>query len=162
MKVKFITLLVVVLCNESFHAQTTKEVSDDYLANYTSLNFDKLCQYYTDDSIFEDATMSYFSQDQSYQKPVGAKNIVSFLKEGFAKISNVNYAIKEQYQAGIMSFYYGTLHYDYEINNGGEPKTIQFNLPLAIVLKIENGKVIHHQDIADYNVWMEQYNKQVK
>jgi hypothetical protein len=151
-----IALFLIHLLN----AQSNKEVSNDYISIYTDLNFDKLSYYYTEDSIFEDATMSFFTQDYSYQKPIGSKNIILFLKEGFSKISNLKYDIKEQYQVGIISFYYGTIYYDYDIIKNGESKKIKFALPLAIILKIKNGKVIHHQDIVNYNLWKEQYNKQ--
>ena len=55
----------------------------------------------------------------------------------------------------------------FEINlvwklKNGPDKLITFNMPLIVVLTIENGKVIGHRDYGDYNYFIEQYNHQIK
>jgi hypothetical protein len=126
------------------------------------MEFDKMMEYYSDDSIFEDPTMSFFSKDMSYEILKGPKRINSFLKEGFKKITDPDFKIEKQFSVGVIHFYYGIFNYNYNIGKEGEPKIISFSLPLAIILTVRNNKIIHHQDIADYNVWFKQYNEQLK
>lgn len=141
-----------------------KNVTNEYLNLYTSKQFKEIAnKYYTDISVFEDPTMSYFAEDKSHPVLKGKKQIQGFLEQGFAKISNIKYEIEKSYSAGSISFNYGILHYDYIAEKkDGTTKKIKFSLPLAITLKFKDGKVIHHQDIADYNAWLKQYNEQIK
>lgn len=150
------------MCSKGIDAQN--KVNEEYLKLYTTKKFKKIAnEYYTEASIFEDPTMSYFAADKSHPVLKGKKQIQDFLEKGFAKISNIKYEIEKSYSAGSISFSYGVIYYDYIAEKkDGTIKKIKFSLPLAITLKFKDGKVIHHQDIADYNVWLKQYNKQMK
>lgn len=156
--------MTILLFSSIVNAQTINEAAEDYLKLYTTKQFKKIAnEFYTDVSVFEDPTMSFFSEDKSYPVSKGKEEIVDFLEKGFAKISSMNYKIENSFTAGSIAYNYGFLHYDYKAEKqDGTIKIVKFKLPLTIILKIKDGKVIHHQDIADYNVWLEQYNKQMK
>ncbi|GFZ93821.1 hypothetical protein GCM10011531_27200 [Aquaticitalea lipolytica] len=157
--------IAAILFSNFVNAQTNNSsdthLGDEYLALYTDLKFDEMMAFYSDDSVFEDPTMSFFSKDLSYEIIKGPKNINAFLKEGFKKITNTEFIIEKQYKVGAIQFYYGTLNYKYNIGKESESKVITFSIPLAIILTIKDDKVIHHQDIADYNIWLKQYNEQL-
>lgn len=164
MKTKLKTLIALFLFSSIANAQSINVVARDYLKLYTTKQFQKMEElFYTESSVFEDPTMSFFSADKSHPISKGKKEIVDFLEKGFAKISSMNYKIENSFTAGSIAYNYGVLHYDYEVEKqDGTIKIVKFKLPLTIILKIKGGKVIHHQDIADYNVWLKQYNKQIK
>ena len=142
-------------------AQSTEETAAKYLSFYTTKQFDAIKAYYTDESIFQDATMSFFDQQGKYETLKGSENISAFLKEGFASISEIDYQVQHEYAVGVISYSYGILKYEYVISHEGQQKSLKIELPLAIVLEVKNGKVIRHQDIADYNKWYEQYKAQI-
>jgi hypothetical protein len=142
-------------------AQDASEISSKYLELYTSMRFDEIGVFYTDKSIFEDPTTSFFDPRRKYEIKTGSDDITAYLKKGFEKISNIEFNIEKQYAAGTISFSYGILNYDYMIKVEGKDKTLKIKLPLAIILEIKEGKVIHHQDIADYNEWYQQYKVQL-
>ena len=161
MKKQSLIVLLVLLIG-SANAQNTQETAQKYLALYTSMKFDDIGEYYTDQSIFEDPTMSFFDQAGNYEKKSGREEITTFLKEGFAKISNTQFNIEKEFTVGAISYSYGLLNYDYNVSREGQIKTLRIELPLAIILEVKEGKIIHHQDIADYNEWYRQYKNQLE
>ncbi|MEQ8574742.1 nuclear transport factor 2 family protein [Fulvivirga sp.] len=161
MKKILISTMLLGICSFPILAQSTIDTCSKYLTLYTSMKFDELGEYYTDQSIFEDPTMSFFDQTENYVKKTGKEQIVTFLKEGFSKISNIEFDIEKQYSVGVISYYYGILNYDYVINHEGLEKLLKIKLPLAIILEVKDGKVIHHQDIANYYEWHQQYKNQL-
>lgn len=132
-------------------------VVKEYLSLYTSMNFNELRKFYTEESVFEDPTTSVFDASGNYQKLKGPDNITDFLVKGFAGISDIRFEIQKEYISGVVAFQYGILHYSSTIGITKDGTPFQFELPLAIVLIIKNGKVIHHQDLADYKTWNQQY-----
>lgn len=137
-----------------------ESLAKQYLDLYTTMNFEKIVKYYDETSIFEDRTTSFFNKNNTYETIVGTDNIVEYLVNGFNKISDINFKIENQYTVGIINYSYGMLNYKYDIGRDGNTKKIEFNLPLAIILTIKDNKIVHHQDIADYNVWSKQYRNQ--
>jgi limonene-1,2-epoxide hydrolase len=156
------TILIVNYSNAQTSDESKEMLVNTYLSLYTSLKFDEMTKYYSDNSIFEDPTMSFFNEDKSYEIITGPKNINTFLKEAFKKITDVSFKIEKQYNAGVIFFYYGTFNYKYDIGKDNNLKIINLSLPLAIILTVKDNKIIHHQDIADYNLWFKQYNQQLK
>jgi len=57
--------------------------------------------------------------------------------------------------------FHGIYHYKTkgEVFQSEKPH-LQFDVPVVIILKIRDGKVLHHQDYADYSKWFEQFNAQ--
>jgi len=159
MKVLFVSLTFF-LCKTS-HAQSELEIGTTYVDLYMSKKFDDIAkEYYSEKSVFEDRTTSFFSEDKSYQVLKGSEQIVSYLKKGFANVKNVTFKIENQYTCGAVHCAKGLIDYDSTFNVKEQPTEMHFSLPLTIMLTIKNGKVIHHLDIADYNKWLEQYRKQ--
>lgn len=136
------------------------KIASEYLSLYTSMQFDEIQKFYTEDSIFEDPTMSIFNENGHYETPKGPRNIADFLTKGFNNISDVHFEIKSQYTSGIVAYHQGILHFKSSIGTTKEGNPFRFELPLAIILSIKNGKIIRHQDIADYETWNQQYLSQ--
>lgn len=40
-------------------------------------------------------------------------------------------------------------------------EVISFELPITIIIKVENGKVVEHRDFADYQAYLSQYQKEM-
>lgn len=161
MKKQLLPVLLTLIVTSAM-AQSTQEIAEKYLALYTSMKFDELGEFYTDESVFEDPTTSFFDPSGSYEKKLGREDITAFLKDGFAKISNVEFKIEKQFSAGVIFYSYGILNYDYMMNREGKDVLLKIKLPLTIILEFKDGKVIHHQDIADYNEWYSQYKEQIQ
>ncbi|MEO9871081.1 nuclear transport factor 2 family protein [Ekhidna sp.] len=143
-------------------AQNTTETAAKYLDMYTSMKFDEIGEFYSDRTIFDDATMSFFGQGRDYAKRTGREDIIAFLKEGFASLSGIEYEIEKSYGVGVVHFTYGILKYTYSPKIEGEIRSLSMELPLAIVLEIKDGKIVRHQDVADYTEWYKQYQSQIK
>ena len=159
----FIIFLVIIQSTFSQSESIDNEtLATKYLALYTSMNFDEIASYYNESSIFEDPTSSFFSQNSTYEIKTGPDSIIAFLQEGFSKISDISYEIDTKYNVGVVNYTSGILNYKFEISTNGETKKLDFELPLTIILTIKEGKIVHHQDIANYKVWYEQYARQLE
>jgi len=140
--------------------ESVSELGKDYLALYTTKQFDEITKYYNESSVFEDPTTSIFSQNKDYQILTGPKPISDFLKQGFKNVSSINYNIEREYTSGVIHFTYGKLDYESVFKVEGEEREMKFSIYLTIILTIKDGKVVHHQDIVDYATWFQQYRNQ--
>ncbi|MBO6523422.1 MAG: nuclear transport factor 2 family protein [Balneolaceae bacterium] len=156
----------LLMLSPSISAQNSNTEFDavvkEYLSLYTRMDFDELREFYTEESVFEDPTTSVFDADGNYQRLKGPDDITAFLVKGFAGMSDICFEIQEEYTSGVVAFQYGILHYSSTIGTTKDGQPFQFDLPLSIVLIIKNGKVIHHQDFADYKTWNQQYVNQLE
>ncbi len=168
MKKRHIILFLTIFCvplfaqEKTHHQQVSiQPVAEEYVKLYTSTEFDKYAAFYTDDSIFEDPTTEIFSHEKNHAAPVGKQAIMEFLKKGFKGIFDGQYIVEKKFFAGEYAVFHGVYHYKTRGERFGlEKPHLQFDLPLVIILKIHAGKVLHHQDYADYSKWFEQYNAQ--
>jgi limonene-1,2-epoxide hydrolase len=161
MKKRLLLAVLISMNSIGLLAQSTEEVADKYLVLYTSKQFDAMKGYYTDQSTFQDPTMSFFDQESKYETLKGSDNIIAFLKDGFASISKIDFQVQNNFAVGVINYSYGILKYKYTVDREGKTKVMDIALPLAIILEIKDGKVIRHQDIADYNEYYKQYKEQL-
>ncbi len=120
------------------------------------LDFDSMKTMMHDNISFEDPTARFVFGGSKIENKV---SVYENFKESYAAISEMN----QQTVRTIFSSSTGIFEIDLEWKmKNGPDKIITINMPLIVVLTVENGKIISHLDYGDYNYFIEQYNNQVK
>lgn len=154
----FVSISAFAQKNTIFNDRTsiTKEVASKYFKAYFNLDFDTMKSIMHDSISFNDPTAKYLFGGK---KVVGKINVYDNFKKSYASIIEM----KQETIRTIFSSNTGVfeLNLVYKFNNDPD-QIITIEMPLIVILKVENGKVIEHRDYADYNYFMEQYNNQLK
>lgn len=139
-----------------------QKISADYLNHYCNLEVQQLADYYTEESIWEDPTTSHFGPDFN-GKVVGKENILSFLTEQLNSLSYLKVKYTGRFFAGEYAVYQGVWSSKLDGKQvGSQRKLVKIQMPFVVILRIKDGKVIHHQDYADYTTYQMQVMKQMK
>lgn len=161
-KILFITLL---LLSVSTYAQKStpfvdstaisKEVTSKYFTAYFNLDFDSMQSMMHDNISFEDPTARFVFGGKKIE---GKTNVYENFKKSYSSIIEMN-------QETIRTIFSSNTGI-FEINltwkfKKGPDKVITINMPLIIILTVENGKVIEHRDYGDYNYFIKQYSLQI-
>ncbi len=133
-----------------------KEVTSKYFNAYMNLEFDSMLAMMHDSISFEDPTARFVFGGKKIE---GKVSVYDNFKESYATIIEMN----QKTIRTIFSSNTGIFEIDlvWKLKNGPD-KIITINMPLIVVLTVENGKVITHRDYGDYNYFIEQYNNQIK
>lgn len=144
--------------NNEFNKRTalTKEVTTKYFKAYMELQFDAMKPMMHEAISFEDPTAKLIFEGKIIE---GKQQVYENFKVAYA-------SILEMKQKSIRTIFSSDTGI-FEINliwklKVSPTKTIHINMPLNVVLTVENGKVIKHRDYGDYNYFVKQYNNQIK
>tara|TARA_R110002049_G_scaffold297504_1_gene486465 strand:+ start:71 stop:601 length:531 start_codon:yes stop_codon:yes gene_type:complete len=134
----------------------TKEITSKYFNAYFNLDFDTMKSIMHDKISFHDPTAKFLFGGK---KVMGKIDVYDNFKKSYAAIIEM----KQKTIRTIFSSNTGVfeLNLVYKFNNGPD-QIITIEMPLIVILTVEDGKVIEHRDYADYNYFMEQYNNQLK
>jgi len=159
-------LIALTLVSTSIYAQKStmfrdstticKEVTSKYFNAYINLEFDTMMPMMHDGISFQDPTAKFVFGGKKIE---GKINVYENFKTSYASIIKM----KQETIRTIFSSNTGLFEINlvWKLKNGPD-KIITINMPLIVVLTIENGKVIRHRDYGDYNYFIEQYNNQIK
>ena len=139
--------------SEAQTERSVAEIGDAYLALYSAGKIDQLAPWLTDQSEFQDPTVH----------AIGAKQIIEQLKGVFAMISELRFEVANKYLSGVdRVVQQGTVHFTLAGEALGVPdKSFKITLPFIVILRIAEGKVVHHADYLDSNAFMEQVKQQM-
>jgi len=158
MALTLVSISIYAQKSTTFNDSTTicKGVTSKYFNAYIDLDFDTMMSFMHDGISFQDPTARFVFGGKKVE---GKINVYENFKKSYASIIEM----KQETIRTIFSSNTGI----FEINlvwalKNGPDKLITINMPLIVVLTIENGKVIEHRDYGDYNYFIEQYNHQIK
>lgn len=124
------------------------EVAQKYSETYADRNIAGLREFLAEDAVFDDPS-SHFE---------GADVVVEGLTGIFNSVTRLEFEPSTKYRSGNQFVFSGIIDFNF-VMPVSEEKVQEFNFKLdfMIVLKVVNGKVVHHTDYFD----TEAFNQQV-
>ena len=133
---------------------TTKEITTKYFTRYLSLEFESLKELMHQDISFQDPTAKYIFGDT---KHLGKKNVYENFKKAYAAILEMKSSNLESFFSSNVGVFKFTITWSYKNRMN---KVITVNMPLVVILTIENNKVVKHEDYGDYTKYLKQIKQQ--
>lgn len=133
-------------------------VARAYLKTLEAMDHEAQATFYTAESVFEDPTSELFGEPWHFQGP---EAITGFWRDSAtdAGTLEIRNTIHRLYVTGP----YVVVEFDSWVRNRGEligfpDREFEGTIQVTTILRIEEGKVIHHLDHADYEGAWEQMN----
>ena len=137
--------------------EVTKKITTSYFKNYIQLDFDKMKNQMNDSISFNDTTAKLIFGTKLID---GKKVVFENFKKTYAAITEMKSDIKRTIFSSNVGVFEIELTYKFKAT---DKKIITISkMPLIIILTVKNGKIIEHRDFGDYNIFLEQYQKQLK
>lgn len=128
------------------------EVAEKYMNTYGASNIQGLREFLADNAVFDDPS-SHFE---------GADAIVEGLTTVFSDITRLEFDLITKYRSGNQFVYSGLIDFKMILALSAEQRQeFSFKLDFMVVLKIENGKVLHHTDYIDSEAFKQQLKAQL-
>ena len=162
MKSKFILASVLLFMSLAAVAQpkfraitdTTKTVAERYFKNYARLGFDSMAVDMANEYSFEDPTARIIFQGLRIN---GKEQALENFKKVYT-FFNVSLPVNRSYFSGNYGVFEGV--YKFSVNAPNN-EVMSFELPIVVIIKVENGKVTEHRDYADYQAYLAQSQKEM-
>lgn len=122
----------------------TQRVAEPYFAAYIARDWDKLAPLLGDDGGFSDPTAEpVFGKVESRGKAQVLRNF----RENYAAIGSMQFHATRTLVSGRHAVFEGRL--DWTLGLAGGREAVTEGMPFLTILKVEDGKVVDHQDFAD-------------
>nr|WP_314860984.1 nuclear transport factor 2 family protein [uncultured Undibacterium sp.] len=129
--------------------EATKRVSESYFKAYIDREWDKLEPLLADNGRFSDPTaLPVFGTVQHEGKVAAMKNF----REGYAPITHMEFHRTGAMFFGEYAIFEGSLDWNLTVANGKSAVTRA--MPFLTIIKVSNGLVVEHQDLADYTAFI--------
>ena len=127
----------------------TRAVADPYFSAYIARDWDRLELYLAEAGGFSDPTAALvFGTVQFDGKAATLKNF----REGYAAIKHMEFHQMRAFVSGEHAIYEGTLDWTLELGDGKQAVTK--GMPFITVLRVVQGRVLEHRDLADYTPFL--------
>jgi hypothetical protein len=126
-------------------ASATQSVAEPYFAAYIARDWHRLEPLLADTGRFSDPTaLPVFGVVLHEGKVAALKNF----RDGYASITHMAFHQSRMFFSGQHAVFEGTL--DWTLSLGEGKHAVTKGMPFVTVLKVVNGQVVDHQDLADY------------
>lgn len=129
----------------------TEEVATQYFNSYMALDWDKLEPLMHADITFEDPTGTLLFGEN---RPAGKANVIGGFRTGLVALTHMTPKIKRRFFSGSAAVFEMDLTFGFRNRQKQEVNII---MPLVIVLKVKDGKVIEHRDYGAYREYVKQF-----
>ena len=126
-------------------SQATKNVADAYFKAYIARDWDRLEPLLSKTVGFVDPTAALVFGSVKVQ---GKAATMKKFRTGYAAIRHMEFHQIRAFHSGEYAVYEGTLDWTLELDNGKQAVTK--GMPFVTVLRVVNGHVLEHRDLADY------------
>lgn len=152
----FLFMSIAAVAQPKFRAITdsTKTVAERYFKNYARLGFDSMAVDMANDYSFEDPTARILFQGLRIN---GKEQAIENFKKNYT-FFNVSIPVTRTYFSGNYGVFEGVYKFSVNVPNN---ETMSFEIPIVVIIKVENGKVIEHRDFADYQAYIAQNQKEM-
>ncbi len=127
----------------------TKLIAERHFNHYAKLDIDSMAMEMADHINVEDPTARIIFQAQ---KIAGKDKVLESFKKTFT-IFNVSIPTSRRYFSGNYGIFEGVYKYSSYTKN---KDVISFELPITIIIKVENSKVVERKDFVDYDTFLSQ------
>ncbi len=156
----FVLIGALTFVNPSAHAQgaaqfnaasaASEKVGEAYFSAYIARDWDRLEPLLAERGSFADPTAALvFGPVQNLGKATAMKNF----RDGYAAITDMSFNRSRAFFSGHYAVFEGTLDWSLRLKSG--KLVVTKAMPLVTVLRIEDGLVVEHRDLADYHPYVE-------
>lgn len=128
-------------------------VADAYFAAYIARDWDALEALLAADASFQDPTATHVFGGVLSE---GSDAMMQRFRVGYAGISHMEFVKNRVLHSGDIAIYEGVLHWGLDLGDGTLVDSVT---PMAIVLTVEDGKVVKHRDYVDYAPFLDAVRK---
>lgn len=154
-----ILLIALATCSLSAFAQSarpslaersaqTEAVAKPYFEAYIARDWDRLEPLLDEQVVFDDATAHWVFGATGKQ---GKTVLMKALRETYAAIRSMHFFPTSQFASGEHMVFIGELAYSVALPDG---LVVDTRMPFMARIQVRNGKVLDHQDTADYKPFM--------
>ncbi len=129
------------------NTRATEKIGKQYINAYMALDWDKLETLAHKELSFNDPTAAnvWVAGSQMHEGKVAA---MQNFRTAYASIVEMNFDLIREFFSDQYAIFEGSLNWTWKDDAGGlHPNN---GMPIVVILKIEEGKVIEHRDYADY------------
>lgn len=126
-------------------SQATQNVAEAYFQAYIARDWDRLEPLLAEAGRFEDPTASSVFGGVGKQ---GKTAVMQGFREGYASINQMSFVPASKFFSGDHAVFVGELDWQLQLPEALQVRT---RMPLVVRLRVRDGQVIEHIDVADYN-----------
>ena len=123
---------------------SSRDVATRYFAAYVQQDWARLEPLLAETASFQDPTATHIF---GAQRHLGKAAMMKLFRENYASITSMRFKPLREYSAGEYTVISGDLAWTMKLKRGQEVSTV---MPLTTIVRVENGLVTEHQDLADY------------
>lgn len=128
----------------------TRAVAEPYYAAYIDRRWDALQALMHADATWRDATaMQLFGGTEHH----GRERVMAYFRQAYAGIRDMRAQITRQFFSSHTAVFEANLDWTIDIGKGRQARTPA--MPFVVVLTLRDGKVVDHQDLADYATFID-------
>lgn len=128
----------------------TEEVATRYFYAYMALDWNKLEPLMHADITFEDPTGTLLFGEN---RPAGKSDVIGGFRTGLAALTHMTPKIRRKFFSGTAGVFEMDLTFGFRNRQNQE---VNITMPLVVVLKVKDGKVIEHRDYGGYRDYVKQ------
>ncbi|MEP1035549.1 hypothetical protein [Ekhidna sp.] len=128
----------------------------EYIETFYSLDYDKLEDFYTSESIWLDRSTKVLFPNPEYKvdRSIGSDKIIKDLKSGFSGVFDANYKVEKEFYSREFAILHGIYSYKIPANKypgyESSSKIFDYQIDLNTILVVKNGKVLEHIEHGDW------------
>ena len=127
-----------------------KQIALDYLETLAAADWEKQKTFYTEESVFEDPTADLFGEPWHFQGPEAISDFWRTSFEGSGTKSVENHYLRIFVNGSrVVVEYDATVRFD-AARLGFPGQDVEGTIHGVTVLRVEDGKIVHHLDHVDY------------
>ncbi|MBT9503586.1 MAG: nuclear transport factor 2 family protein [Burkholderiaceae bacterium] len=125
-------------------SEQTRQVAEPYFKAYLNRDWDTVAGLLAEQASFGDPTATLVFGGVQHQ---GRQAVLKLFRESYAAIVQMRFQARHSFHSGHYAVFSGDLDWTLRMQDGREVRSV---MPFVTSLRIEDGKVIQHQDLADY------------
>lgn len=126
----------------------TEAVAKPYFEAYIARDWDRLEPMLDDKAVFDDVTAHLVFNAVGKQ---GKVELMKAFRETYAAIRSMRFHPQSQFASGEYMVFVGELEWSLAMPDG---LVVDTRMPFVVRLQVHEGKVLDHQDMADYKPFM--------
>lgn len=127
----------------------TSSVAESYFSAYIARDWDRLAPLLAAEGSFQDPTAALLFGTGKQQ---GREATLANFRQSYAAIRDMQFRPTRVFASGEHAVFEGSLDWTVTLE-AGRDATIK-NMPLIVILRVVDGKVVEHQDFADYSPFL--------
>jgi hypothetical protein len=126
-------------------SEQTREVAERYFQAYVAMDWARVATLLAEQASFSDPTATTVFGQVAHR---GKTAVLKGFTEGYAALQQMRFVPQQRFFSGRHAVFSGQLDWTMKLDNGRLVHTV---MPLVTTLRVEDGLVLEHVDLADYH-----------